>query len=314
LYLFVSIYFAVFTDLYCFFINFIGLLSYCVYTIVTAHMQKKLITLSILFISMGLFSFSKKDKIQEKTSTSAILGMVLLEEAHPLDINKIVSELEAQWSLTAKKESESTGETAIIEIDEYRIAIGLIEAPIPTDEAIIAAQYNFFWKNGVDAVKKHKAHLILSVMNAGQNSIEENILFSKVASTVLSNSKSIGIYIGARSLAIEKDFYVASVKNMSTDDLPLYIWIYFGLRGENEKQSVYTYGLKDFGKKEMEILNSNKDHGELSDLMYNLSHYVIAQNVELKDGETIGFSTEQKLKISESKGVFLDGTTLKIEY
>jgi hypothetical protein len=277
-------------------------------------MQQRLITLSLIFISMGLFSFTKKDKIQDNTNNSAILGMVLLEEVHSLDISKMVSELETKWDLTVKKESESIGETAIIEIDEYKIAIGLIEAPIPTDEAIIAAQYNFFWKNGVDAVKKHKAHLILSVMNAGQNSIEDNILFSKVASTVLSNSRSIGIYIGARSLAIEKDFYVASVKNMSTDDLPLYIWVYFGLRGENEKQSVYTYGLKDFGKKEMEILYSNKDHGELTDLLYNLSHYVIAQNVELKDGETIGFSPEQKLKISESKGVFLDGSALKIEY
>lgn len=263
---------------------------------------------------MALFSFLKQEKNQENTSNSVILGMVLLEEAHPLDISKIIGELESRWSLTVKEESESTGETAIIEIDEYRIAIGLIAAPIPTDEAITAAQYNFSWENGAEVVKKHKGHVILSIMNAGQNAIEENILFSKVASTVLSNSKSIGIYIGGRSLAIEKDFYVASVNNMSTEDLPLYIWLYFGLRSEKEKQSIYTYGLKDFGKKEMEILNSSKEHGELSDLMYNLSHYVIANNVDLKDGETIGFSAEQKLKISESQGVFLDGVTLKIEY
>ena len=277
-------------------------------------MQQKLITLLLLFISIGLFSFSKKEKNQENTSNSPILGMVLLQEAHSLDISKVVTELESQWGLTVKVESENTDETAIIEIDEYRIAIGLIAAPIPTDEAITAAQYNFFWDNGAEQVKKHKAHLILSIINAGQNAVKENILFSKVASTVLSNSKSIGIYIGARSLAIEKDFYITSVKNMSTEDLPLYIWLYFGLRRENEKQSVYTYGLKDFGKKEMEILNSSKDHGELSDLMYNLTHYVIGHNVDLKDGETIGFSAEQKLKISESQGVFLDGTTLKIEY
>ena len=151
-------------------------------------------------------------------------------------------------------------------------------------------------------------------MNAGQNAINENMLFSMVASTILSNSKSIGIYIGGRSLAIEKDFYIASVKNMSLEDLPLYIWLYFGLRGDKEKQSVYTYGLKDFGKKEMEILNSSNGYGEVSDLMYNLAHYVIAQNVDLKDGETIGFSADQKLQISESKGVFLDGITIKIEY
>lgn len=263
---------------------------------------------------MGLFSFLKKEKNIENSSNSAILGMVLLEESHPLDLTKIVSELENQWGLAVVVESESTGETAIINIDEYRIAIGLIAAPIPTDEAIIAAEYNMFWENGVDEVKTHKGHIILSIMNAGKNTINENLLFSKIASTILSNSKSIGIYIGGRSLAIEKDFYIASTKNMSGEDLPLYIWLYFGFRGEEEKQSVYTYGLKDFGKKEMEILHSNKDHIELGDVMYNLAHYVIANNVDLKDGETIGFTAEQKLNISESKGVFLDDITLKIDY
>ena len=260
---------------------------------------------------MGFFSFIKN---AENSSNSAILGMVLLKESHPLDISKIVSELEDRWDLTVELESESTGGTAIIKVDKYRIAIGLIEAPIPTDEAITAAEYNLFWENGADEVKTHKGHIILSIMNAGQNAINENMLFSMVASTILSNSKSIGIYIGGRSLAIEKDFYIASVKNMSLEDLPLYIWLYFGLRGDKEKQSVYTYGLKDFGKKEMEILNSSNGYGEVRDLMYNLAHYVIAQNVDLKDGETIGFSADQKLQISESKGVFLDGITIKIEY
>ena len=48
--------------------------------------------------------------------------------------------------------------------------------------------------------------------------------------------------------------------------------------------------------------------------MYNLTHYVLTYNVTLNDGETIGMSAEQKLRISESKGKFLEGKTLKIEY
>lgn len=49
-------------------------------------------------------------------------------------------------------------------------------------------------------------------------------------------------------------------------------------------------------------------------MMFNLVHYVLASNVTLKSGETIGLSEEQKLKITESKGHYLEGTTLKIEY
>ena len=151
-------------------------------------------------------------------------------------------------------------------------------------------------------------------MNAGKNAVYENLLYSKIASAVMNNSKSLGIYIGGRTLVIKKDFYQANIEMMSEEDLPLYKWIYFGLRNENGKQSVYTYGLADFGKQEMEIVESDNSIEELNEMMFNLVHYVIAYNVVLKDGETIGISAEQKLKISESKGKFLDGKTLKIKY
>ena len=36
--------------------------------------------------------------------------------------------------------------------------------------------------------------------------------------------------------------------------------------------------------------------------------------VVLRDGETLGFTAEQKLPITRSKGVSLDGVTLKIGY
>lgn len=130
----------------------------------------------------------------------------------------------------------------------------------------------------------------------------------------MNNSKSLGIYIGGRTLVLKKEFYLENVKMMNEDDLPLYNWIYFGLRKENEKQSVYTYGLEDFGKKDMEIINSDYSIQELHEMMFNLTHYVIAYDVTFKAGETIGISFEQKLKISESKGKWFDRTTLKIEY
>ena len=64
----------------------------------------------------------------------------------------------------------------------------------------------------------------------------------------------------------------------------------------------------------MEIVNSSHSFAELQEMMFDLAHYVIASDVVLKDGETVGISAEQKLKITESKGKYLEGTTIKIEY
>lgn len=276
-------------------------------------MRNSLTIILITILTMGLFSFLKKDKNIESKRNSAILGMVLLEDRNSFDLKGTVSELKTKWKLKVN-DNDADDKTAVLEIENYNVAIAVIPAKIPGEEVEKNAEFNYFWENGVEETSKHKGHIVLSILNAGKNVVQENLLYTKIVSAVLNHSKSIGIYIGGRTLVIKKDFYQANVEMMSEEDLPLYNWIYFGLRKENGKQSVYTYGLSDFGKLEMEIVDSEYSLKELNEMMFNLAHYVVAYDVTLKHGETIGLSAEQKLKISESKGRFLDGKTLKIDY
>lgn len=274
-------------------------------------MRNKLALITIII--MGIFSFRKKDNKPEQKSSSVLLGMILLEEPNSLNLKGVVKELREKWKLKID-DKENGAETSVLVIEEYKIVIGNMDIPIPGDEINTTAEHNYLWENGVEEATKHKGHIFLSILNAGINPIKENFLFTKVTSSILNNSKAIGVYIGGRILLLKKDFYQYNVAEMSSDHLPLYIWIYFGMRNENGKHSIFTYGLSDFNKKEMEILDSTHPFDELSEMMFNLAHYVIASNVTLKNGETIGMSEEQKLTIAESKGKFLAGNTLKIEY
>ena len=276
-------------------------------------MRKTLIIIFIGIISIGLFSFLKKEKKTVNNTDSVILGMVLLEDPNSFDLKGTVKELRTKWKLKVN-DKDANDMAAVLVIGDYKVAIANMPIAVPDNEVENVAGYNYFWENGVKETAKHKGHIILSIMNAGKNAIEENVLYSKLASSVMNNSKSLGIYIGGRTLVLKKEFYQANIEMMTEVNLPLYNWIYFGLREENGKQSVYTYGLTDFGKKEMEIVDSQNSLEELSEMMFNLAHYVIAYDVKLNDGETIGISADQKLKISKSKGRFLDGTTLKIKY
>ncbi|MFV9484913.1 DUF4261 domain-containing protein [Christiangramia sp. ASW11-125] len=276
--------------------------------------MRKILTIIIIgILSMGLFSFLKKEKKTESNTSSAILGMVLLEDPYSFDLKRTVKELETKWKLKLNN-NDSDDKAAVLVIEGYNVAIATIPVAIPDKEVEKNAEYNYLWENGVEESSEYKAHIVLSLMNAGKNPVQENLLYSKIASAVMNNSKAIGIYIGGRTLVLKKDFYQANVEMMREEDLPLYNWIYFGLRKENGKQSIYTYGLADFGKMEMEIVESENSIEELDEMMFNLAHYVVAYDVNLKDGETIGMSAEQKLKISVSKGKFLEGNTLKIKY
>lgn len=48
--------------------------------------------------------------------------------------------------------------------------------------------------------------------------------------------------------------------------------------------------------------------------MLNLTYYVIFSDVKLNDGESIAMSKAQKNQITESKGKYVEGNILKIEY
>ena len=277
-------------------------------------MTVKLIIFSTLILIMGLFSIFKKSTDKENhDNKEMLLGMVLLSEPNSMKISGVVDDLRNKWKLKVD-DKESSNESSVLTIGEYQVAIGNMPIAIPGNEIEETASFNYYWDNGKTEAGKHKGHIIVSIINGGTNPIKENLLFNKVISSVLDNSKSIGVYIGGRTLLLSKDFYQGNLENISETNLPINNLIYFGIRKENNKNSVYTYGLKDFRKKEMEIIESKHGIDELLEMMYNLTSYVLESNVILNDGETIGMSEKQKLRIKLSKGKYLDEQTLKIDY
>lgn len=278
------------------------------------------ISLFIGYQLMGLLMASKKQAVAQPSQTPEpsapvrlLLGMVLLEEPNSLNLEGFFTELKDRWHLDIKN-TDAKDHIAVFDANGYDIAVAHMPFPVPGKEIQHAAKLSYLWKNADDEISRSKSHIVLTLTKPGNDPVAENLLYSKIASSLMNNSKSIGIYIGGRTLVLRKDFYQENLQSMSADDLPLFIWLYFGLIKENGKQFIYTYGLADFGKKEMEIIDSEHSNSELTELMFNMAHYVIASDVELQDGETIGMSAEQTLKISESTGRYLEGTTLKIAY
>ena len=53
-----------------------------------------------------------------------------------------------------------------------------------------------------------------------------------------------------------------------------------------------------FGKEEMEVSNTDAEPEELRDFLASLASYVLACDVTLQDGETIGFSADDKHTLS----------------
>lgn len=130
----------------------------------------------------------------------------------------------------------------------------------------------------------------------------------------MKQKNAVAIY--ADGAVYEPDFFINYSGMINDSEVPVFDLVWFGLYRDDKKAGFYTYGLKKFGKQEIEVYVDIKkaNLGELHNFIVSITDYVIEYDVTLKDGETIGFTAEQKLPITYSDGIALDGKTLKIKY
>lgn len=265
---------------------------------------------------MGLFDVFKRKKIKDVESKAEenklIIAMPMFGDKD-YSLEKVIEDLKAYWGLTI---SEVTGddETAILNINGETVAIGFMPAPIPQPELESMFSYSYLWKNAENEVKEHKYHAIVSILGSTTIVVERyKILTRLIASIFRTTPSAIGLYQGDQTLLLPKPLYLDFADFLLEDDLPIPLWIYLGVVNEEKSSNIYTFGLKEFNKKEIEIINSSMKGSELYDFMLPVLSYILGSDVTLQNGETIGFTAEQKIKIKESKGVYLEGNTLKFE-
>ena len=155
---------------------------------------------------------------------------------------------------------------------------------------------------------------MVAVLGEEEKLLERGKLFTKAMAVCCKQKYATGVYTSG--VVFEPRFYEGFADMLKEDELPIFNWIWFGLYRSEGGLNGYTYGMDVFGKDEMEVLNANAEPGDLRDFLASLASYVLACDVTLKDGETIGFSADDKHTITRSPGISLpeEQMTLKISY
>lgn len=240
---------------------------------------------------------------------NVLAGFVLYRDAN-MDWPRFIHSLREDWGIEVQDPVKDNA--LVFHTEGMVVACSLMPGPVPDREAEENARNNIFWKDGSVEAAKHRAHVMLAVMNKF-DAMEQAQLFAKVAYSLLKLKNAIGIY--KNPTVYEKRFYMDIAEGMKKGDLPVPIMIYLGAYVTKEaKYCAYTSGMTFFGKKEIEVVDSLKQADEVINFMCAIAEYVLLENVELKDGETIGFTEEQKLPISVGDGVSVKGTTVKIGF
>lgn len=273
-------------------------------------MIKLILLLIVVFvlIFLGLMLIYQGSRSTYKTTLS---GIILLEEDPVFNSTVIQKELETKYKLRFNKQTSNDG-IVIFTADKYRIVILGVDAEIPKEEIENIAKMSHIWQDAEKQIADHMSHIIITVSTNVEDLVEANLQFTRIIASVLRNTKSIGVYLGNQSLVSSRDYYLKIADTMTKDDLPLNNWIYFGLRENNGKRNGFTIGLKEFGFKEIEFLNSDKTLDEIYKIIYDLAHHVLLSRKPLKRGETFDLSATENLSLDISAGEFQDTEAMTI--
>ncbi|MGV6944027.1 DUF4261 domain-containing protein [Sphingobacterium kyonggiense] len=265
---------------------------------------------------MGLFDFFKKDEENQKPKlnhedSNVLLSMPIFTKGNRYQLENLVSGLRSDWGLTISQ-IDGNDDSAVLTIEGEMVAIAFMSFPIPADEIENTAYYAYNWPNALSEVQKVDGHAIVSVMSSNNSTLSRFLLQTKILMSILNHGNAFGIYQGSQTLLFPKDQYLAFESHIKEGNTPVPLWVYFGVQSTEEGNSMYTYGLKEFNKMEMEVLHASDSLENIHTFLLNICSYIINNDVSFQEGETLGYTQDQHVLISKSKGHFLDGETLKL--
>ncbi len=268
---------------------------------------------------------SENDERGEEAEGGPFVGFALLSEAE-WDPEQLIKDLREQWDVEISEaddgnkdggdgdgsEADDSGAALIFSACGYTVAVSLLASPIPHGEAEENAGNNYMWPEAVETAAAHRGQLIVAVLGQDEDTMDRGKLFVKVLACCCRQKTVTGIY--ASGTVFEPRIYAEFAEIMKEDGIPLLNLVWFGLYRDEDGINGYTYGLRKFGKDELEVLAADAEPGEVREFLINLAGYVLEYDVTLRDGETIGSTADDKHLIRRSRGVALPGMTLKVGF
>ncbi|MFO0802149.1 MAG: DUF4261 domain-containing protein [Gemmataceae bacterium] len=260
-------------------------------------------------LNMGLFDYFRGKK-KSSDSKAAVerskdepipprLCFVLCRRSEQGDLSS-ASEVVAEVFGPGHSVAATSGSVLTVSRGDNTIGfLAHMPAPIPESEAEENADGNFLWPNGREEAAKHRSHVIVTNVGAGeQTPIQSATTVSRLALVALKLFDGIGVYWGNASVSNSREVFEDFCEDMSEQHVPVPLWLRFQpVRSDDGKLGMYTLGMRQFGLMEIEVDRCDTDGQDLFEFVSNIAHYLIQQGPVIADGNTVGGSEEERIVV-----------------
>mgnify|MGYP002628028042 FL=1 len=173
-----------------------------------------------------------------------------------------------------------------------------------------------FWPDATAAMKQHKRHVIVTVMGNVEPIELMKVLTQATIALTDSCKGAIGVYWCNSGHVVEPDTFAELACDFLPHELPLPLWINFRVTANDDATSSgSTKGLAALETMKPETKNASEPPNELRDRLIGLAEYVLTSGAVIRDGDTIGETADEKIKVRYRDSSFgSDGQVMRLIY
>ncbi|WP_298961210.1 DUF4261 domain-containing protein [uncultured Roseibium sp.] len=204
------------------------------------------------------------------------------------------------------EQAEAAQPTHLVRMGQTVLALIHVDKPLPVDTAERPIAYNQTWPGAKAAVEKHKAHVIVAVFQSEEGfaaARQSAINLTLLTAAVIKSHSVLSIIWTTGNTISEPIMAFKALQQISEQKYPLDLWLQiYPYRPPTlpESQTMIgfvTEGLQPFIGREIQFEPGALSPQDTASRVLNISHYLLAQGPVLRDGETLGISETEKIRI-----------------
>jgi hypothetical protein len=241
-------------------------------------------------------------------SGKPLVAMIALHKGALPDMSAVVEELGRRYPDDEPPAEAVRGtESAVFRWGPGPIAVALKSEPIAWDELELPCQSAWWWEQATESLRKHSAHLLVSLAPSGEDPVDRHLRLSRVMAAILAHGQAAGVFWPAAGVVHPPEAFREQAAELSRDNLNPMLWIDMQIvPGDENTWSFYTTGLAAFGRPEIEIPSTQHAPSEIYELCGEVIAYLLASGEEIADGGVISRSDDEQIEVRYGPSMFDD--------
>lgn len=254
---------------------------------------------------MGLLDrlpFKKKPRADTRDVRLAMVTLAQAAAPRAADFQRALADVWPHHP-PVRKTTEQEG-TLGLELGPTTVMLGLMPASIPWRDLELVAHSAFDWPEATEVLQAHRAHVVVSALGPPGDKVDGAMLLTRVTAAVALQEGATGVYWGEAPQVSSAQTFVEAARAMSREQLPLHQWLGFPMQRTSEgRVSLATSGMRALGFMELEFVEQRAEAAVLVDRAFNVAHYLLDRGPVLKDGDTVGLSAEERIRVRHAPSV-----------